>query len=73
MRSLLASTALAHWDLRGGLGGLWVALACLALGVAALAEVAGAGAAVQAGLAAEGRRLLGGDFEVATGARPMEA
>jgi len=73
MRSLLTSAALAHRDLRGGLGGLWAALACLALGVAALAAVAGAGAAVQAGLAAEGRRLLGSDLEVATGARPMEA
>ncbi len=63
---------LARRELRAGwrhFGGL---LACVALGVAALVSVAGAGAAVQAALGREGRSLMGGDLELRS-ARPFDA
>ena len=48
-------------ELRGGLRGFRLLLACLALGVAALAAVGTVRAAIEAGLEAEGAALLGGD------------
>lgn len=60
-------------ELRGGVGGLWIVLLCLALGVAAIAAVGTLGAAVAAGLAADGRRILGGDIEVSASARDLPA
>ena len=55
---------LARRELRGGVRGLWVVLLCLALGVAVIAAVGGLRAAINAGLAADGRSLLGGDVEI---------
>lgn len=55
---------LARRELRGGVRGLWVVLLCLALGVAVIAAVGTLRAAVDAGLAADGRTLLGGDIEI---------
>ena len=54
---------LARRELRGGLRGFRIFLACLALGVAAIAAVGSVRAAIEAGLAAEGAVLLGGDAE----------
>lgn len=51
-------------ELRGGLAGFWVFLACLALGVAAIAGVGTVRAAIQAGLVEQGAVLLGGDAQV---------
>tara|TARA_R110002124_G_scaffold85097_1_gene220989 strand:+ start:20454 stop:22994 length:2541 start_codon:yes stop_codon:yes gene_type:complete len=51
-------------ELRGGLSGFRILLACLALGVAAIAGVGTVRSAIEAGLAAEGSALLGGDAEV---------
>ncbi|MCW6508692.1 ABC transporter permease [Lichenifustis flavocetrariae] len=48
-------------DLRGGLGGYWIFLACIALGVAAIAGVGSVAGGLQDGLAREGRTILGGD------------
>ncbi|WP_137180651.1 FtsX-like permease family protein [Roseomonas sp. AR75] len=62
---------LARRELRGGLKSLRIVLACLALGVAAIAAVGTLRAATEAGLAADGARLLGGDIEVRTSQRPM--
>lgn len=56
---------LAGRDLRGGLGRFRIFLACLVLGVAAIAAVGSVGAAITAGLQANGRELLGGDLEFA--------
>ncbi len=42
-------------------------LACLALGVAAIATVGGLRSAVDAGLASHGREILGGDLEIGGG------
>jgi putative ABC transport system permease protein len=69
---LLQGWRLARRELRGGLRSLRIVLACLALGVAAIAAVGTLRSATQAGLAADGARLLGGDLEVRTSQRPME-
>lgn len=51
-------------ELRAGLSGFRILLACLALGVAAIAGVGSIRSAIQAGLSEEGAALLGGDGEV---------
>ena len=56
----LAAT-LARRELRGGLAGFRVFLACLALGVAAIAGVGLVRAAIDTGLRQQGAVLLGGD------------
>lgn len=56
--------AIARRELRGGLRGFWVFLACLSLGVAAIAGVGTVRAAIQAGLTEQGAVLLGGDAQV---------
>ncbi|MEM7057459.1 MAG: FtsX-like permease family protein [Pseudomonadota bacterium] len=48
-------------ELRGGLAGFRVFLACLILGVAGIAAVGSLTAAIQRGLDAEGQAILGGD------------
>ncbi|WP_298957434.1 ABC transporter permease [uncultured Methylobacterium sp.] len=53
---------LALRELRGGLRGFAVFLACIALGVAAIAGVASISRSLTDGLAREGRRILGGDL-----------
>src|SRR6185437_11279221 len=58
---------LARRELRGGVRGLLVVVLCLALGVGVIAAVGSLQAAVQAGLAADGRALLGGDLDIDTG------
>ncbi|MGV8955049.1 MAG: ABC transporter permease [Cypionkella sp.] len=55
--------AIARRELRGGLRGFWVFLACLALGVAAIAGVGMVRSAIQAGLTEQGAVLLGGDAQ----------
>nr|WP_084861051.1 FtsX-like permease family protein [Salibaculum halophilum] len=55
---------LARRELRGGLRGFRIFLACLALGVMAIAAVGTIRASIQAGLADEGAELLGGDAVV---------
>ena len=62
---------LARRELRGGVRGLRIVIACLALGVAAIAAVGSLREGIDRGLAIEGRRLLGGDLEVAGGAQPL--
>jgi putative ABC transport system permease protein len=57
------SARLARRELRGGLRGFRIFLACLALGVAAIAGVGSVRAAIQAGLADQGAILLGGDAQ----------
>jgi putative ABC transport system permease protein len=48
-------------ELRGGLRGFYVFIACIALGVLAIAGVGSVAASLGEGLAREGRTLLGGD------------
>lgn len=56
--------AFARRELRGGLAGFRVFLACLALGVAAIAAVGMVRAAIEAGLREQGAVLLGGDAQM---------
>ncbi len=51
-------------ELRGGLAGFRVFLACLALGVAAIAAVGSVRTAIEQGLTREASTLLGGDVEM---------
>ncbi|MEX3313671.1 ABC transporter permease [Sulfitobacter sp. PS-8MA] len=62
--SLRLAARFARREMRGGLRGFRLLLACLALGVAALAAVGSVRAAIEAGLEAEGAALLGGDAEL---------
>ena len=55
---------IARRELRGGLNGFRVFLACLALGVAAIAAVGSVRVSIQEGLSREGAVILGGDAEM---------
>lgn len=70
MRELGTAIRFAARDLRGGLRGFRVMLACLALGVAAIAGIGSLTATVHEGIARDGRTLLGGDLAVRTSQRP---
>ena len=61
---LPVAARLALRELRGGLAGFRIFLACLALGVAAIAAVGSVRAAIENGLAREAAALLGGDAEI---------
>jgi putative ABC transport system permease protein len=61
--TLRLAARFARRELRGGLKGFRIFLACLALGVAAIAAVGLVATSIQQGLAREGARLLGGDAE----------
>jgi putative ABC transport system permease protein len=52
-------------------GQAWIVLLCLALGVSVIAAVGTLRAATDRGLAADGRRILGGDLEVESGSQPL--
>src|SRR5438270_3400159 len=54
---------LARREMRNGLRGFGIFLACLTLGVAAIAGVGSLAAAVDAGLKGDARIVLGGDLE----------
>ncbi len=58
---LLLSLKLALRELRNGLSGFRIFVACLALGVAAIAGVGSIAQGLQDGLEREGRAILGGD------------
>jgi putative ABC transport system permease protein len=55
---------LALRELRGGLRGFYVFIACIALGVMAIAGVGSFARALVDGLAREGRAILGGDLSL---------
>ncbi|MBO9408708.1 FtsX-like permease family protein [Shimia sp. R9_1] len=62
--SLSAATRIARREIRGGLRGFTVFLACLILGVATIAAIGSVRSAIQTGLSSEGATLLGGDAEM---------
>ncbi len=70
-QALLLAARLAWRDLRGGLRGMRIVLACLALGVGAIGAVGSLHAALERGLATEGARMLGGDVAIENGAQPL--
>ena len=59
--NLRLAWTIARRELRGGLAGFRVFLACLILGVGGIAAVGSVTKAIDRGLAAEGRTILGGD------------
>ena len=71
MSDLAMGWRLARRELRGGVRGLRIVLACLALGVAAIAAVGTLRAATEAGLTADGARLVGGDVIVGASQREI--
>ncbi|MGO4706706.1 ABC transporter permease [Microvirga sp. 2MCAF38] len=60
--SLALILRLAMRELRGGLSGFGIFLACIALGVAAIAGVSSLSRSLTEGITKEGRRILGGDM-----------
>ncbi len=61
--SLSLALTFARRELRGGLKGFRVFLACLTLGVAAIAAVGSVSSALVEGLSEEGQTILGGDVD----------
>jgi putative ABC transport system permease protein len=61
--SLPLSLRLALRELRGGISGFYIFIACIALGAAALASIGTLSLAITSGIAREGQVLLGGDIE----------
>nr|WP_235891021.1 ABC transporter permease [Pararhizobium mangrovi] len=59
--------------MRGGLSGFYIFLACIALGVAAIAGVNSLSQSINASIAAEGRTLLAGDLRFELDNRPANA
>ena len=70
---MILALRLARRELRGGVRGLRIVLACLALGVAVIAAVGSLREAIDRGLAANGRQLLGGDLSIESGSQPLPA
>ncbi len=64
---------LAGRELRGGGHGLAVLVACLVLGVAAVAGIGSLSASLRAAIAGDARALLGGDVEARLAYRPASA
>ena len=63
---------LARRELRAGVHGFRIFLACIALGVAAIAAVGWVSEAMLAGLRQDGQQILGGDLEVRLRHREIE-
>lgn len=64
MKSLSLAWRFAWRELRGGLRGFRIFLACLALGVAVIAAIGSVRASIESGLSSQGAVLLGGDAEM---------
>ena len=62
--NMRCAARIARRELRGGLRAFWVFLACLALGVGAIAAVGSVRTSIEVGLEREGAVLLGGDAEI---------
>lgn len=73
MKALALAFSLARRDLRGGVKGFRIVLACLALGVAAIAGIGSLSRAIEDGLARDAKKLLGGDIAFTMVHRPAGA
>ena len=71
--ALAFAIRLAGRELRGGTAGLRVLIACLVLGVGAIAGIGSLAASLTAGIAGDARELLGGDVEARLAYRPADA
>ena len=70
MNTLTLAGRLMRRELRGGLKGFRIFLACLALGVAVIGGVGSLAAGVRSGLDSDARAMLGGDVELNLVLRP---
>ncbi|MCV6545773.1 MAG: FtsX-like permease family protein [Cohaesibacter sp.] len=68
---LALAVRFARRELRGGLAGFYIFLACIALGVAAIGGVGSASKALTGGLVERGRAILGGDLALTLSHRPI--
>src|SRR5262245_8960 len=73
MSGMPLTLRLALRELRGGIRGFGIFLACIALGVMAIAGVASVSRSLTEGLAKEGRRILGGDVALSLVQREASA
>jgi putative ABC transport system permease protein len=64
---------LALRDLHGRMGGLFIVLLCLGVGVASIAGIGSLRAALNQGIAESSRGILGGDLAISTGLGPLPA
>ncbi|EFO32649.1 ABC transporter permease [Roseibium sp. TrichSKD4] len=62
--SLRLAVRFALRELRGGLKGFYIFIACIALGVAAISGVSSLSRSLTEGISAEGQSILGGDLSV---------
>ncbi|MGN6450259.1 MAG: ABC transporter permease, partial [Brucella intermedia] len=72
-QSFLLALRFALREMRGGLAGFYIFLACIALGVAAIGGVNSVARSVSTGIAAHGQRILGGDVSFALKPRQTTA
>ena len=70
MPSLSLAFRFALRELRGGLSGFWIFLACIMLGVAAIGAVGSVAGSVSSSIEDQGRSILGGDIGFETVQRP---
>src|SRR5690606_3495394 len=70
-QSILLALRFALCEMRGGLSGFYIFLACIALGVAAIGGVNSVAHSVSAGIASEGQTILGGDISFALNQREV--
>ena len=59
-------------ELRGGLRGFYIFLACIALGVAAISGVNSVARSITLGIAEEGQKILGGDVSASLVQRELD-
>ncbi|MCB1479826.1 MAG: ABC transporter permease [Rhodobiaceae bacterium] len=72
IRKLPVALRLALRELRGGFSGFAVFIACIALGVGAIASVGSVTRSLVAGIENEGQAILGGDLSFSLAQRPAE-
>ncbi len=70
-RDWVVALTLCRRELRGGLRGFGVFLGCLFLGVLAISAVGSLGRALEAGLGADAKAILGGDVSVSLTSRDL--
>src|SRR5690242_14039755 len=70
---LLLPLRIAAREMRGGLRGFYVLIACIGLGVMAIAGIASVSSGLADGLARQGRMILGGDLAFSLSLREASA
>lgn len=71
LSSIRIAARLARREMRGGIRGFRIFLACLTLGVAALAAIGSLSSAIVAGLKDDARAIIGGDIQIRVTGRSL--